>query len=135
MMITFFKLLYYKFFRLLEKYSKGSEDHCSFNAFLFSTLFLFLNLVVIFFFTTSLFNINLSDKGLLIATLVTLFVVFIIFYKLILSSKQYIENNNEISRSKFKGRYGNVLVGLYIGTTFLSLFILLLFFLHENKII
>jgi hypothetical protein len=135
-MILFLKLLFYKFFRVLEKYSiGGDEEHCAFHALLFSTLLLSFNLMVLFFAVISILDYDISNNNLAIGTLVYGVVLLIVSERAVLRSEKYKRINEEISNSKFQGRHGNIIIVFYIILTFLSMILLVLYFLYKNGII
>lgn len=132
-MVAFFKLLFYKVYKGIKKYSEGDEEHCAFNAMLFTTLFLFFNLIVLFFITLIVFNIGIDDSVLSTGTLFLLLIIFVVSYLWIYRSGRYINNNKEIEKSKYKGSRGNWIIGTYICLTFISMILLAVYFLFTQS--
>lgn len=128
---TFLKLLYYKLYRLLEKYSKGDEMHCAYNAMLFTSLVLVFNIILLFFAAKTVLGLNIEPGILKVGTLIFLALTFIVSYGVFLKSNRYIQYVEEIKHSKWRGKLGSIMIASYIILSFLSLLTLVLYYLHK----
>lgn len=131
----YYKILYYKTYKGIEKLSKGDEEHCAYNAMIFSTLFLMMNLIVLIFFLMNILNLAIGDVTLQIGTILFLFVVFILSYVKIYRSRKYRIYNKEIEGSIYRGSLGNWIIGIYIVLTFPTNILLALYFIRTHNVV
>jgi len=126
----FFKLLWYKFFRVLEKNAIAPSYFDSyqmkklnaFNGMAFSILLLIFNSITIYFIIAKKLNFDLSDSLAGMIMLVYLGVLLLIGNRIIMQNGNYIEIEKDISNSKYKGIYGSVIIAIYIVLTFIAFF-------------
>jgi len=135
----FLKLLWYKFYRFLEKIavkpkSKSFDDYQmkklnASNGILLSVLFLFFNSMVIYFIIAEVLDFGLSDSSIRIMTLAYMGILIFIGNRIIMRNDNFKEIEKEISNSKYKGIFGNLIIAIYIILSFISMIGLIQFFI------
>jgi len=131
----FLKIVFYKLYRLLEKNSKGDEEHCAYNAFLFTSLFPIFNAITFFYFFSEVFRFRVAKSGVVLFTSLALLFILIYFYRKLITTGKYKLYIQHVSQSSYKGYKGNLLVGIYMVITIMLLLLLVLFFLKKYNAI
>ena len=131
----FLKIVFYKLYRLLEKNSKGDEEHCAYNAFLFTSLFPIFNAITFFYFLSEVFHFRVAKSGVVLFSSLVLVSILIYIYRQLITTGKYKVYIQNVAQSKYQGNRGNLLVGMYLVMTLLLLLLLVLFFLSKHNAI
>lgn len=127
----FFKLIFYKFYKGIERVSKGDEEHCASNAITFLSLFLFFNTLFVFFSVSNFLSLGTDSPYVRIGLVVFLIIVWSIVNKKVFKSGKYRFYIEDVAKSELKGRKGNIIVISYILLTFLSMILLVIYMLSK----
>ena len=131
----FFKVVWYKFFRFLQKYSNKDLKDSAFHGTQHLILILSFNFIVIYFILSDLFHFGLGNFYTSLLMVIYIGCLQVLLSKFIMHNNKYISFIKEIANSKFHGKYGNRIVWRYIILTFFSLVFLLVYMSIKNGVL
>jgi len=125
-----FSLIWYKCFRFLEKNAIAPDSFDAnqmkrlnaFNAMALTLLFFLFNSMFFYFAIAKMLEFDLSEA--LGGEIIFIYIGFLLFvgFRCIMRNNNYLEVEKEMSKSKYKGIYGNVIIAVYIMLTLISFF-------------
>lgn len=98
---------------------------------LLASLPVFFNVLVLYFFLEILFDIHINSICFKVIGGGMMLAYYLIGSRFILRSKRFVEINESVANSKYKGRLGNIVIVTYLVLTLLSLVVIILYFLHK----
>jgi hypothetical protein len=127
----FLKIIFYKLFRALKRFSRGGADeHFAFNALLFTLLLIFFNLVFFYFVAGEVFSFKLSNVSLKILSLIILAVLLTFSYYSVMIDNKWQLIIDQVNSSSYRGKKGTIFVFLYCLISLLMILGLVYYYLH-----